>query len=163
MRFLKRLAIGAGIVVVLVAGAGQLGLFQGTPPGDLGVRDGRLKRPADTPNSVSSQARLWPDHPQSDYADIAPLSLRGDGAETIARLQALVHSEPGASIVESRPDYLRAQFTTRLMKFVDDVEFWFDPAAGVVQVRSASRVGRKDFGVNRQRVERLRGRLAGSP
>ena len=162
MRFLKRLAIGAGIVVVLVAGAGQLGVFQGTPPGDLGVRDGRLKRPADTPNSVSSQARLWPDHPQREYADIAPLSLRGDGSETIARLQALMHSEPGASIVESRPDYLRVQFTTRLMKFVDDVEFWFDPAAGVVQVRSASRVGRKDFGVNRQRIERLRARLAGA-
>ena len=160
MRFLKWLAIGAGMVVVLLLGAGQLGLFQGTPPGDLGVRDGRLKGPADTPNSVTSQARLWPDHPQRDYADIAPLSLRGDGAETIARLQALVLSEPGASIVESRPDYLRAQFTTRLMKFVDDVEFWFDPATGAIQVRSASRVGRKDFGVNRQRVERLRARLA---
>ena len=117
----------------------------------------------DIMQNVSSQARLWPDHPQRDYADIAPLSLRGDGAETIVRLQALVHSEPGASIVESRPDYLRAQFTTRLMKFVDDVEFWFDPAAGVIQVRSASRVGRKDFGVNRQRVERLRARLAKAP
>jgi uncharacterized protein (DUF1499 family) len=160
MRFLKWLAIGAGMVVVLLLDAGQLGLFQGTPPGDLGVRDGRLKGPADTANSVSSQARLWPDHPQRDYADIAPLSLRGDGAETIARLQALVLSEQGASIVESRPDYLRAQFTTRLMKFVDDVEFWFDPATGAIQVRSASRVGRKDFGVNRQRVERLRARLA---
>ena len=74
-----------------------------------------------------------------------------------------MHSEPGASIVESRPDYLRAQFTTRLMKFVDDVEFWFDPATGAIQVRSASRVGRKDFGVNRQRVERLRARLAEAP
>ncbi len=95
MRFLKWLAIGAGIVVALVLGAGQLGLFQGAPPGDLGVRDGRLKGPADTPNSVSSQARLWPDHPQRDYADIAPLSLRGDGAETIVRLQALVHQRAG--------------------------------------------------------------------
>ncbi|MBL8419252.1 MAG: DUF1499 domain-containing protein [Dechloromonas sp.] len=163
MRLFKWLAIGAGIVVAVLLGAGQLGLFQGTPPGDLGVRDGRLKGPADTPNSVSSQARLWPDHPQREYAGIAPLSLRGDGSETIARLQALMHSESGASIVESRPDYLRVQFTTRLMKFVDDAEFWFDPAAGVVQVRSASRVGRKDFGVNRQRIERLRARLAGSP
>lgn len=163
MRFLRRLAIGAGIVVAVLLGAGQLGLCQGAPPGDLGVRDGRLKRPADTPNSVSSQARLWSDHPQRDYAEIAPLSLRGDGVETIARLQALVRSEPGASIVESRPDYLSAQFTTRLMKFVDDVEFWFDPTAGAIQVRSASRVGRNDFGVNRQRIERLRARLAGAP
>ena len=163
VRLLKWLVIGAAMVVTLLLSAGQLGLFQGTPPGDLGVRDGRLKGPADTPNSVSSQARLWPDHPQRDYADIAPLSLRGDGAETIARLLALVRNEPGASIVESRPDYLRAQFTTPLMKFVDDVEFWFDPVTGTIQVRSASRIGRKDFGVNRQRVERLRARLAAAP
>ena len=126
------------------------------------MRDGRLKGPSDTPNSVSSQARLWPDHPQHDYADIAPLSLRGDGAETIARLQALVLSEQGASIVESRPDYLRAEFTTPLMKFVDDVEFWFDAGSGVIQVRSASRLGRSDFGVNRRRIEDLREKLATS-
>ncbi|MER2506834.1 MAG: DUF1499 domain-containing protein, partial [Azonexus sp.] len=47
--------------------------------------------------------------------------------------------------------------------FVDDVEFWFDPVTGTIQVRSASRIGRKDFGVNRQRVERLRARLAAAP
>jgi uncharacterized protein (DUF1499 family) len=46
------------------------------------------------------------------------------------------------------------------MGFVDDVEFWFDPAAGVVQLRSASRVGRGDLGVNRQRIEAIRRRLA---
>jgi uncharacterized protein (DUF1499 family) len=65
----------------------------------------------------------------------------------------------GARIVEQRPDYLYAQFTTRLMRFVDDAEFWFDPAAGVVQVRSSSRVGRRDFDVNRARIEGLRARL----
>jgi uncharacterized protein (DUF1499 family) len=46
------------------------------------------------------------------------------------------------------------------MKFVDDLELWFDPVNQTVQVRSASRVGRKDFGVNRQRVEALRSGLA---
>ena len=45
------------------------------------------------------------------------------------------------------------------MKFVDDTEFWYDPAAQVVQVRSASRVGRRDFGVNRARVESIRAQL----
>ena len=67
---------------------------------------------------------------------------------------------PGAKVVESRDDYLYVQFSTRLMKFVDDAEFWFDPAAGVVQVRSASRLGRKDFGVNRERIESIRQALA---
>ena len=66
-------------------------------------------------------------------------------------------------MVTSAPDYLHAQFETRLMKYVDDVEFWFDPKANVVQVRSASRVGRKDFDVNRQRVEAIRASLASAP
>ena len=48
------------------------------------------------------------------------------------------------------------------MRFVDDVEFWADPSSGVVHVRSASRVGRKDFGVNRARVETIREQLAAS-
>ncbi|GAB2902908.1 hypothetical protein GCM10027046_35250 [Uliginosibacterium flavum] len=52
--------------------------------------------------------------------------------------------------------------TTPWLKFVDDLELWFDPAKQVVQVRSASRVGRKDFGINRQRVESLRAGLADS-
>jgi len=46
------------------------------------------------------------------------------------------------------------------MRYVDDTEFWFDPGAGVVQVRSASRVGSSDLGVNRARIEAIRARLA---
>jgi uncharacterized protein (DUF1499 family) len=151
----------AGILVVL---AGQLGGLAGRMPDDLGVRDGRLKVPSRTPNSVHSQADLWPDHPMRSYASIAPLAFQGSGPEaglaTMAKLAAQVQGLPGARIVESRPDYLRATFTTRWLKFVDDAEFWLDPATGVVQVRSASRLGRKDFGVNRARVEMIRARLA---
>jgi uncharacterized protein (DUF1499 family) len=140
---------------------GQLGLFAGKPPQGLGVTDGRLKRPSFTPNSVSSQARLWTDHPQREAAQIEPLALiGGDGAATMARLRKVVESMRGAEIVESRPDYLRVQFTTRLLGFVDDAEFWHDPASGVIQLRSASRVGRKDLGVNRARIEAIRERLA---
>jgi uncharacterized protein (DUF1499 family) len=76
------------------------------------------------------------------------------------RLRAIVEDMPGASVVLSNRDYLRAQFTTRWMGFVDDAEFWFDPQAGVVQVRSASRLGRRDFGVNRERIEAIRAQLA---
>lgn len=160
MNLFKRLAIALALLAALLWLAGQLGLLAGTPLRDLGVHDGKLARPSETANSVSSQAGLWPDHPQREYAGIAPLALRGDGPATIAKLEALMRSEPGARIVESRADYLYVQYTTRVLKFVDDVEFWFDPVAGVIQVRSASRVGRRDFGVNRQRVEALRARLA---
>jgi uncharacterized protein (DUF1499 family) len=151
------------LTVVLAAGlavAGRLGLLKGTPPTDLGVHDGRLKPPSSTPNSVTSQAGLYPGHPMRVNAEIAPLALRGDGPATMAKLKAVVEGMDGALIVSSAPDYLYAQFTTRWMKFTDDVEFWFDPAAGVVQLRSASRIGRGDLGANRQRIEAIRQQLA---
>lgn len=161
-RALLLLAGAVGLTLV----AAQFGLFQGRAPTDLGVRDGRLKPPATTPNSVSSQADLYPDHPQRDFARIAPLALRGDvtpsGAQTVARLRELIAAMPGARIVESREDYLRAEFTTRWMRYIDDVELWFDPAAQGVQVRSASRVGHGDLGANRGRVEAIRAALAAS-
>lgn len=160
MSFLKWTAIVIVALAVLLLLAGQLGLLQGRPPRDLGVQDGKLKRPSFTPNSVTSQAELWPDHPQRDEARIAPLPISGGGTETLARIKAIAEAMPGAKVVESRPDYLYVQFTTRLLKFVDDAEFWFDSKAGVVQVRSSSRVGRKDFGVNRERIEAIRTQLA---
>ena len=63
-------------------------------------------------------------------------------------------------MVVARAEYLHVSFETRWLRFVDDAEFWFDPAAGVVQLRSASRLGRRDFGVNRARIEALRAALA---
>ncbi|HYQ94866.1 MAG TPA: DUF1499 domain-containing protein [Burkholderiales bacterium] len=144
------------VLIVLAVAAGQLGFLQGTPPDDLGVRDGKLKPPSMTENSVTSQAALYPDHPQRKYADIAPLPVKGEGPATIAQIKAIVEGMDGAKVIKSEPGYLYAQFTTRLMKYVDDVEFWFDAAANVIHVRSASRVGRGDMGVNRKRIEAVR-------
>ena len=163
MGVLKWLVVGIVALVVLAVLAGQLGLLKGKPPANMGVRDGRLKPPAQTPNSVSSQAALYPDHPRRDFAQIAPLPLKSDGPATLARLRGIVEAMPGARVVKSEPDYLYAQFTTPLMKFVDDVEFWFDPAASVVQVRSASRIGHGDRGLNRARVEAIRAQMAAAP
>ena len=163
MFFIKWLVIWFVVLIlvgiVLAVAAGQLGFLQGTAPTDLGVRDGKLKPPSSTENSVSSQAALYPDHPQRIYADIAPLALKGDGPATLARIKAIVEGMDGAKMVKSEPGYLYAQFTTQLMKYVDDVEFWFDPAANAIQVRSASRVGRGDMGVNRKRIEAVRAAL----
>jgi len=159
MLIIKWLAIVVLLVIVLAVAAGQLGFLQGTAPTDLGVRDGKLKPPSMTENSVTSQAALYPDHPQRKYADTAPLALKGDGPATLAKIKAIVEGMEGAKVVKSEPGYLYAQFTTKLMKYVDDVEFWFDPAANVIQVRSASRVGRGDMGVNRRRIEAVRAAL----
>jgi uncharacterized protein (DUF1499 family) len=150
------------LAAVAVLVAARLGAFSGRAPENLGLRDGKLKPPSKTPNSVSSQAGLWADHPQREGAQIAPLAVQGDGSAALARLAQIIEAMEGAHIVERRPDYLYVQFTTRWMRFVDDAEFWFDPAAGVIQLRSASRVGGKDFGVNRARIEAIRARLAGA-
>lgn len=152
------------LVLVLVAlaavAAGQAGLLKGHAPTNLGVHEGRLQPPSTTPNSVSSQAVLYPDNTQRAYADIAPLPLKGSGPETIAKIKGIVESMDGTEVIKSEPGYLYAQFTTRIMKFVDDTEFWFDPAAKAIQVRSASRLGSKDFGANRDRIEAIRHRMA---
>ena len=158
---LKWLLIVVVALVLLAVLVGQIGLLNGKPPGDLGLRDGKLKAPSKTTNCVSSQADLWPGHPQAEGARIAPLALAAgeDGNAALARIQAIVEVMPGAAVVKAEPGYLYATFTTRLMKYTDDVEFWFDAANKVVQVRSASRLGEKDFGVNRVRVEAIRAQL----
>jgi uncharacterized protein (DUF1499 family) len=162
MRIVKWLLWVVVALVLLGIAAGQLGLLRGQLPGDLGVKDGKLKAPSLTPNSVSSQADLWPGHPQQAAARIAPLAVTGEPAAAMARLKAAVASTPGAVVVKAEGDYLYAQYTTPLMHYTDDVEFWFDRAAGVVQLRSASRLGEGDLGANRQRIEALRARLGAS-
>jgi uncharacterized protein (DUF1499 family) len=159
MTWMKWLLIVAVALAALVLLAGRLGLVSGKPPGNLGLREGKFKPPSKTPNSVSSQADLWPDHPLRDSARIAPLAYRGDGAAALARLAAQLRTMPGATVVEARADYVYATFETKLMRYVDDAEFWLDPAGSVIQLRSASRVGRKDFGVNRARIEAIRARF----
>jgi uncharacterized protein (DUF1499 family) len=63
------------------------------------------------------------------------------------------------TIIEATDSYLYAEFKSKLMGYVDDVEFYLDPAANVIQVRSASRLGQSDLGVNRQRIETIRQKL----
>ena len=152
--WLVAIAVAAAALLLV---AGRLGWLTGEAPDDLGVRDGKLKRPSRTPNSVSSQATLWKDSDALvDYATIAPLPLNGPPGDAIAKLRSIVAAMPGAHVVATRNDYLYATFTTPMLRFVDDVEFYAAPAESVVHVRSASRLGRRDFGVNRARIEAIR-------
>jgi len=148
------------VLVVAVFAAGQAGLFAGKTPADLGLVNGRLKPPSRTENSVSSQAGLYPDHPMKAYAEIAPFKFSGEGRAAIDRIRRIVETTPGARVIRAEPTYVYAQFQTRWLKFVDDAEFFADNAAKVVHVRSASRIGRGDLGVNRARIEAIRARFA---
>jgi uncharacterized protein (DUF1499 family) len=114
------------------------------------VKDGRLAPCRRSPNCVSSQA-----DPSDGEHYIAPLRA------SLQDVRRAVESLPRTRIVLAHPDYLYAEFRSRLLRFVDDVEFFFDGAA--VQVRSASRLGRRDFGVNRARIEKLRRLLTQKP
>lgn len=152
----------AAIVLALVAA--QFGLLSGQRPSDLGVKDGRLKPPSVTRNSVSSQAAQLPDHPQRAYASIDPLPFKaGDAGASLKALETVLGAMTGVTIVEQHADYLYAQAQTRWLKFVDDMEFWANPASGVIELRSASRLGREDFGVNRQRIEKIRAAYLAAP
>jgi uncharacterized protein (DUF1499 family) len=146
----------AFFIAVLVFLAGQFGFLKGNVPSNLGVTDGKLKPPARTPNSVSSQSGLYPDHPQAHYAAIAPLEYQGDANTAMDKLAEVVKAQSGMVIVSHANGYLYAQSTTKLLRFTDDVEFWLDTANQKIQVRSSSRIGRKDFGVNRKRIETIR-------
>lgn len=153
-RALLPLLIAAPVATLV---AGQLGLFSGQPPADLGVSASRLKPPSDTRNSVSSQTALYPEHPQAASAAIAALPWReGDAKASMQALLRALDTQPRVTIIEQTPDYVYAQARTRWLGFVDDLEFWSNPAAQAIEVRSASRLGREDLGVNRQRIEAIR-------
>ena len=126
-------------------------MFSWKRPANLGVRDGRLAPPKRTPNCVSSQA---------DPADaghfIAPIPFNGASDEAMQAARRAVQAMERSTIVDEQKNYLYAEFRSRLLGYVDDLELLFDEAAGLFHVRSASRLGRRDFGVNRSRVERLR-------
>ena len=127
-------------------------MFSWKRPTNLGVKAGRLAPCKRTPNCVSSQA-----DPADREHYIAPIAFRG----SMEALRGAVESMERASVILVERDYLYAEYRTRLLRYVDDVELYYDERLGVVHVRSASRLGRRDFGVNRKRVEALRRLIAG--
>ena len=145
---------GRALAGTLIAGLG-LGCA-GAAPSALGVADGRLAPCPERPNCVSSEARK-PDQ------RVAPLPLGSDPALGWERLRAAVAGLPRTRIVTGSADYLHAESRSALFGFVDDLELRRDPDAGVAHVRSASRLGYSDLGVNRRRVELLRAAVTAQP
>lgn len=109
----------------------------------------------DSPNCVSSLAT-------DPKQKIEPLQVDGDPAEAWIRLQDVVSGMKGATTVTATDDYLHVEFRSRLFRFVDDVEFQRDSEQGQIEIRSASRKGHSDFGVNRKRSEKIRRLFIGS-
>jgi uncharacterized protein (DUF1499 family) len=116
----------------------------------------RLKPCPDKPNCVSSLSN-------NAMHSVAPIAYDGDWQMMKATLIELIENTPRAEIVENTDEYLHACFKSKLFGFVDDVEFVFYDAQKLIHIRSASRLGYYDFGVNRRRVRWLREALAGIP
>ena len=132
-----------------------MGLFSGSRPADLGHAAGGFAQGDWRPNWVSSTA------PREDAKHyIAPIAISGDAAKAWAALEALVNAMPRATIVKRSPGYLHVEFASKAMSFVDDAQFALDAAGGVIHVKSAARLGVRDFSVNRDRVEAIRSALS---
>lgn len=109
-----------------------------------------LKPCPSSPNCVSSLAEEDAQH------RVPPLTWTGDLAAAQARLRQAVLAAGNATFVVEEGTYWRIEFRSRIFRFVDDVEFLFDLQAKRIHVRSASRLGYSDLGVNRTRVEKIR-------
>ena len=143
-------------VMIVISGSVLVAGCHGARPATLGVRDGRLAPCPASPNCVSS---LAPDEAHR----IAPLPFSGAATAAIDRLKGIVASLPRTSVVAATGTYLHVECKSAVFRFVDDVEFFADETAGLIQVRSAARVGSSDLGVNRKRIETIRARWSEQP
>lgn len=106
----------------------------------------------DSPNCVSSQETSQ-DH------FIEPFDFNDRPEVAMQRLKQALLGEKRVTIVKERADYIHAEARSLIFKFVDDVEFSLLAEQGLIHLRSSSRTGYSDLGVNRRRIERIRTRF----
>ena len=145
----KRILTSLVLVTVVIVGALAMMSVFSRKPDKLGVTAGRLADCPSSPNCVATQAG------DADHR-MEPIPFTGPPEEAMQRINDLVADMPRTKIVTVEDSYLHAEFRSALFRFVDDVEFLFDPEEQVIHFRSASRVGHSDFGVNRRRMEQIR-------
>ncbi len=134
--------------VVLIVWLAVLGVVSHRPV-STGIRTRRLSGCPESPNCVSSEAH-------DTLHAIEPIRFKGDAGEALRRLIDILAATPRTRIVVSGDNYIHAEATSLIFRFVDDVEFLVDAPNHAIHCRSAARVGHGDFGVNRRRLERIR-------
>lgn len=115
----------------------------------LEVNDSLLSPCPKTPNCVVSQNADEKHH-------ISPITYHTDLDEARETLLKVLTVVPRTEVIEQTDNYIHALSKSRIFKFIDDVEFYFPSDEQVIQMRSASRVGESDLGVNRRRLEQIR-------
>ena len=140
-------SLGSLLLLGLVAYIVMAVMSQKTPD-TLGLKDGKLAPCPESPNCVCSEHVS----PTDTEHFIEP--IQADKA-LWHRCKGVIQKQ-GGEIITDDSNYVHATFSTPIFHYVDDVELRFDKTAGIIHIRSASRIGRKDFGVNRERMEMLR-------
>jgi uncharacterized protein (DUF1499 family) len=118
-------------------------------PDNLGPVDGKLRPCPDSPNCVSTFAT-------DDTHKIEPFTFEDSPEAALARLKTALLLQPRVKIITATDNYIHAEFTTALMRMVDDVEFLVDADKKVIHFRSGSRLVYADLGANRKRMETIR-------
>ena len=118
-------------------------------PAHLGMTDGKFQPCPDSPNCVSSQS------PDKKHF-IEPIHYGGTQQQAKDRLMEVIQGMKRSKIVTDLDHYIHAEFTSTIFRFVDDIEFLIDDRTKIIHLRSASRIGYSDFGVNRKRMKELR-------
>ena len=121
----------------------------------LGIENGQLKECPTTPNCVNSQAK-------DKKHFIEPILFTGSPLEAKKHILNIFKELKRSKIKVVEDNYIRAEFTSRVFRFVDDVEFYFPDTKSkkrIIHVRSASRIGHSDLGMNRKRIEQIRSKF----
>jgi len=124
----------------------------GQRPTNIGIHNGQLSLCPSSPNCVSSD-----DSDKDHFVEPFPITALDD--TTWKKVKDIVLNMPRTRIITETSDYLHAECHSAVFGFVDDVELHLRKADGIIAVRSASRLGHSDFGVNRKRIEALRALL----
>ena len=124
----------------------------GTRPLDIGISNNSLKACPEKPNCVSSFA-------STEGHKIEALTLDPKDKASLGKVKAAAQSLGNGVLVSETDEYLYYEFTSTIMRYVDDVEFYFPKGGTMVHFRSASRLGHSDLGVNRERMEAIRSKL----
>ena len=146
--------LAAAMVATEYLGGQPMGIFTGSRPANIGYTNGKFSPSPWKPNCVSSTVE------KSDAHYVEPLAFAGSADAAWKKLQSVIKGSARANVVQDSPVYLYAEFKSAGLGFVDDVEFALEDKAGVIHVRSASRLGVRDFNVIRTRIESIRAQLA---
>lgn len=139
------ISITIAIIVTLVTSL----IFTASAFAAIGLDNDHLSACPSSPNCVVSQNG-------DEEHKIEPITYKGDRTAAQETLLKVLSVVPRTKVIDQTDNYIHSESTSRIFKFVDDVEFYFPEAENVIHVRSASRVGESDLGVNRRRMEQIR-------